>query len=156
MVRLKTSSRLLGRSLAPWLLLAPIAFLGLASCSESGGKSKLLPATKEDVFLYRGLGASYICNARAAGIEFSKAAGVASATYVQVLNGRHGGIVASAGKEKLTNKQLFSGAEFQVITGALQYCPDQVPSDVREKIENLIKDKNKKDEKNSSIFTHEI
>ncbi len=142
LVQSKFSSGRLGRSFARWLVLAPIVFLSLTACSESNKKSKVLPATKEDIFLYRGLGASYICNARAAGIEFPKAAGIASATYVQVLNGRHGGIVKSAGKEKLSNKQLFSGAELQVVTGALQYCPKDVPNDVRERIEKLIKSQN--------------
>ena len=57
----------------------------------------------------------------------------------EFLNGKHGGIVASAGKEKLSDKQLFSGAEFQIITGALQYCPKQVPDDVKAKVEEAIK-----------------
>ena len=79
------------------------------------------PATQDDIFLYRGMGSSYLCNARAAKIEFPKAVGVAAATYVQVLNGRHGGKVESVGSKKLSNEQLLSGAEFQIITGALQY-----------------------------------
>ncbi len=97
------------------------------------------PATKEDVFLYRGLGASYLCNARAAGIEFPKAVGIAAATYAQVLSGRHGGVVATAGSKKLTNKQLFAGAEFQIITGALQFCPKDVPDDVKAKVDEALK-----------------
>ncbi len=84
------------------------------------------------------MGASFFCNARAADVEFTKAAGVASATYAQVLEGKHGGFVASAGKDKLTKKQLFTGAEFQIITGALQYCPDEVPEDVKEKVQKAI------------------
>ncbi len=114
--------------------------------SQSRGTSKPYPASNDDIFLYRGMGSSYVCNAAQAGIEFSKAVGIAAATYSQVLNGRHGGIVASAGKKKLTNKQLFSGAEFQIVTGALQYCPKKVPADVKEKVQAAIdkqKDKNK-------------
>ena len=107
----------------------------------------MTPASKEDVFLYRGLGASYLCNARAAGIEFPKAVGIAAATYAQVLNGRHGGIVASAGKKKLTNKQLFAGAEFQIITGALQFCPKEVPSEVTTKVKEAIKQQKAKGRK---------
>ena len=96
-------------------------------------------ASNDDIFLYSGIGSSYVCNARAAGIEFPKAVGIAAATYVQVLNGRHGGQVASAGNEKLSNEQLFAGAEFQVITGALQYCPKDVPTDVKSRVEEAIK-----------------
>ncbi len=107
------------------------------------GKQKIKPASDEQIFLYRGIGSSYVCNARTAGIEFPKAVGISAATYVQLLNGRHDGRVASAGKKKLSNKQLFSGAEFQIITGALQYCPKDVPDDVREKVEEVIKNTKK-------------
>ena len=126
----------------------------IAGCRASGPKGGVLspsrteankqaPATDDDIFLYRGIGASFLCNARSAGVEFPKAVGVAAATYAQVLNGRHGGFVVSAGDKKLTNKQLFSGAEFQIITGALTYCPKQVPDDVKAKVQEAI-DKQKK------------
>ena len=118
---------------------APFAFWAIPVIAQS----QTTPATDADVFLYRGMGASYLCNARAAGVAFPKATGIATATYVQVLNGRHGGVVASAGKEKLNNKQLFSGAEFQIITGALQYCPKEVPDDVKKKVEAAVKKQDK-------------
>ena len=100
---------------------------------------KTVPATSEDIYLYRGIGATYICNARNAGIEFPQAVGIASATYAQVLSGRHGGVVASAGKEKLSNEQLFNGAQFQIITAAMEYCSDQIPKDVKANIKEAIK-----------------
>ena len=46
-------------------------------------------------------------------VEFPKAVGIAAATYTQLLNGRHGGKIEQTGGEKLTNKQLFAGAEFR-------------------------------------------
>ena len=90
------------------------------------------------------MGSSYVCNARAAKVEFPQAVGIAAATYVQLLNGRHGGKVESVGNEKLTNEQLFAGAEFQIITGAMQFCPKEVPADVKSKIEAAIKKQNAK------------
>ena len=108
------------------------------------GKAASKPAAQEDIFLYRGMGSSYVCNARAAKVEFPKAVGIAAATYVQVLNGRHGGKVQSVGQQKLTNAQLLAGAEFQIITGALQYCPDEVPADVKAKVEEAVKKQNAK------------
>ena len=137
----------LGKALAIPFLLVPIAITSCSSPNPSGGNvkssnaelnKKQSPATDDDIFLYRGIGASFLCNARTAEVEFPKAVGIAAATYAQVLNGRHGGIVASAGDKKLTSKQLFAGAEFQVITGALQYCPDQVPDEVKEKVQTAI------------------
>ncbi len=138
-----TFSSRLGKVLATPFLLVPLALASCGSSAQSEANSKKLsPATTEEIFLYRGIGASYLCNARSAGIEFPKAVGIAAATYAQVLNGRHGGFVVSAGEEKLTNKQLFSGAEFQIVTGALQYCPKQVPDDVKEKVQDALRKQN--------------
>ena len=114
---------------------------GLASRAQVNAKQS--PASKEDIFLYRGIGASFLCNAAAAKVEFDKAIGVAAATYAQVLEGRHGGFVEDAGTTKLTNKQLFAGAEFQILTGALQYCPKEVPEDVKKKVEEAIQKQKK-------------
>lgn len=102
----------------------------------------LKPAAQEDIFLYRTMGSSYVCNARRAKVEFPKALTIAVLTYVQVLNGRHGGKVQSMGDQKLTREQLLGGAEVQLITGALQYCPDAVPADVKAKLEEAIKKQN--------------
>ncbi len=121
------------------ILLLPIA---LSSCSNNETETKdelaVKPATEEDIFLYRGIGASFLCNARSAGIEFPVAAGVSASTYAQVLNGMHDGYVESAGEEQLTYQQLYTGAEFQIVTAALQYCPDQVPEDVKQQVEDAL------------------
>ncbi len=140
-IGLKTLRVSFNRSTSFRLLPFALACLFFSSSSAFAwprGKKKIRPASDDQVFLYRGIGASYVCNARTADIEFPKAVGIAAATYAQLLNGRHGGRVASAGKEKLSPKQLFAGAEFQIITGALQYCPEKVPQDVKEKVDAII------------------
>ena len=106
-------------------------------------ENNLLPATEKDLFLYKGMGASYLCIASKAGIEFPKAVGVASATYVQVIEGKHGGLIKDLGNEKLNREKLFSGAEFQIVTTALQYCPDSVPEKVRKKVDKILKENRK-------------
>ena len=106
-------------------------------------EKKLLAATAEDLYLYKGMGASYLCIASKAGIEFPQAVGIASATYVQVIEGKHGGLVKELGEERLNREKLFAGAEFQIVTTAIQYCPDSVPKDVTEKVKKII-EKNKK------------
>ncbi len=103
-------------------------------------EKKLVPATEKDLYLYKGMGASYLCIASKAGIEFPKAVGVATATYVQVLEGKHGGLVKELGNKKLEREKLFAGAEFQIVTTALQYCPDSVPKDVTKKVNKIIKE----------------
>ena len=107
---------------------------------EIKSDKKLKAATEEDLYLYKGMGASYFCIASKAGIEFPKAVGVATATYVQVIEGKHGGLVKELGDKKLEREKLFAGAEFQIVTTALQYCPDNVPKDVTKKVNKILKD----------------
>ena len=103
-------------------------------------EKKLLAATEQDLYLYKGMGASYLCIASKAGIEFPKAIGVATATYVQVIEGKHGGVVKELGDKKLEREKLFAGAEFQIVTTAIKYCPDSVPKEVTKKVKKILKD----------------
>ena len=107
---------------------------------EVKAQKKLLAATEEDLFLYKGMGASYLCIASKAGIEFPKAVGIATATYVQVIEGKHGGKVKEVGDKKLEREKLFAGAEFQIVSTAIQYCKDSVPKDVIKKVNKIIKE----------------
>ena len=110
---------------------------------EIKSDKKLKSATEEDLYLYKGMGASYLCIASKAGIKFPKAVGVATATYVQVIEGKHGGVVKELGDKKLDRDKLFAGAEFQIVTTAIQYCPDSVPEEVTKKVNQIIKDNKK-------------
>ena len=104
---------------------------------------KLEAATEQDLYLYKGMGASYLCIASKAGIDFPKALGVATATYVQVIEGKHGGAVKELGDEKLEREKLFAGAEFQIVTTAIQYCPDSVPKEVTKKVTKVLRENKK-------------
>jgi len=106
--------------------------------------NELKPAEEKDLYLYKGMGASYLCIASKAGIEFPKAVGIATATYVQVLEGKHGGLIEELGDTKLQREKLFAGAEFQIVTTAIKYCPDSVPKDVTKKVNKILKDNSKK------------
>jgi len=110
---------------------------------EIKAEKKLQAATEQDLYLYKGMGASYLCIASKAGIEFPKALGVASATYVQVVEGKHGGVVKELGDKKLERDKLFTGAEFQIVTTAIQYCPDSVPKEVTNKVTKILKENKK-------------
>ena len=110
---------------------------------EIKAEKKLQAATEQDLYLYKGMGASYLCIASKAGIEFPKALGVASATYVQVVEGKHGGVVKELGDKKLERDKLFTGAEFQIVTTAIQYCPDSVPKEVTKKVTKILKENKK-------------
>ena len=110
---------------------------------EIKADKKLQAATDQDLYLYKGMGASYLCIASKAGIEFPKALGVASATFVQVVEGKHGGAVKALGDKKLERDKLFAGAEFQIVTTAIQYCPDSVPKEVTKKVSKILKENKK-------------
>ena len=116
--------------------------------NEVLANKKLIPADDNDLYLYKGMGASYLCIAEKAGVEFPKALGVATATYVQVLEGKHGGLIKELGDTKLDRKQLFSGAEFQIVSTAMNYCPDSIPKDVSKKVNNLLKEDSKNNKNN--------
>jgi len=117
--------------------------------NEVLANKKLIPADDKDLYLYKGMGASYLCIADKAGVEFPKALGVATATYVQVLEGKHGGLIKELGDTKLERKQLFAGAEFQIVSTAMNYCPDSIPKDVFQKVNDLLKDDSKNNKKNN-------
>ncbi len=141
------SIRFFSRKFINFIGLTTLLFLNFSEISNLGkgikAENNLLPATEQDLFLYKGMGASYLCIASKAGIEFPKAVGVASATYVQVIEGKHGGLIKNLGKKKLDRKKLFSGAEFQIVTTAIEYCPDSVPKKVRKKVRKILKENKK-------------
>ena len=141
------SIRFFSRKFFNFVSLPILLFLNFSEISNLGkgikAENKFMPATEKDLFLYKGMGASYLCIASKAGIEFPKAVGVASATYVQVIEGKHGGLIKNLGNKKLDRKKLFSGAEFQIVTTALQYCPDSVPKKVRKKVKKILKENKK-------------
>ena len=125
------------------ILLYLTVFEGSLFHKKIKSEKNLSAATEKDLYLYKGMGASYLCIASKAGIEFTKALGVATATYVQVIEGKHNSLVKEMGDKKLKRENLFAGAEFQIVTTAMQYCPDSVPKDVTKKVKKIIK-KNKK------------
>ena len=125
------------------ILFFPICLFGLILDinlfnQEIYANKKLKPAIEEDLYLYKGMGASYLCIASKAGIEFPKAIGVATATYVQVLEGKHGGLIKELGDMKLERDKLFAGAEFQIVETALKYCPESIPEDVTQKVNKIL------------------
>ena len=122
-----------------YLTLFDIAILN----KEIKANKNLQAATEQDLYLYKGMGASYLCIASKAGIEFPKAVGIATATYVQVIEGKHGGLVKELGDKKIERDKLIAGAEFQIVTTAVKYCPDSVPKEVTKKV-NRILNENKK------------
>ncbi len=120
-------------------LFIPLAFGTFYSPSLGNDKSPKPSATEEDLFLYRAIGATYICVAREVDIEFTKATAIAAITYVNLLEGRHGGKIQSIDNKNLTRKELIYGANNQLIPAAVEYCPDKVPEKTKKEVKKFLK-----------------
>ena len=109
--------------------------------------TKLTDAYEKDLFLYRQMGASYLCIASRAEVDFDKGIGVASATFANVIVGKHGGVIKALGNEKLDEKRLYNAGTFQIIGSALNICPESIPDkikkDYEKRLKNLIKENKK-------------
>ena len=117
------------------LLLIPLALL-LAPLTAVAA-----PASQADMSLYTRIGALNVCIARAAGIEFDKAVAVAGETIAQVIQGQHEGAIAQVGPKPLSLDELRKGAINSAVLGAVEVCPDEVPADVRKKVDEVLKNR---------------
>ena len=110
-------------------------------------EKNLVAASETDLFLYRQMGASYLCIASKAGVDFNKGLGVASATFANVIIGKHGGIIEELGSEKLDEKKLYNAGTFQIVGSALNICPDSIPKEIKNDYEKGLKKLIKKNKK---------
>ena len=104
---------------------------------------KYTPATNEDMYLYKQIGISYVCLARQAKVDFPKSISIASNNFALIVSKKHGGLIEEVGDEKLTNNQIYQGSYLQLIEGAIQLCPDQVPEDEKKKFFKAVDELNK-------------
>jgi len=120
------------------LIFSSILFNTNNEFTKVNANIKNLPANKNDLDLYHGMGVSFLCNATRKGfdLDFPKTLNVASATFASVVSQKHGGKIIERKKEQTVDmKQLQFIASLQLVESALQVCPDNVP----EKIEKQYK-----------------
>lgn len=97
------------------------------------------PATEAEMGFYTRIAALNLCIARAAGVEFDKAAAVAGETIAQVIQGQHGGLIAQVSSKPLTLEELRKGATNSAVLGAVEICSKEVPAEVRKKVAEVLK-----------------
>ena len=102
-------------------------------------ETKLTAASEKDLFLYRQMGASYLCIASRAEVDFNKGLGVASATFANVIIGKHGGVIKELGDKKLDEKKLYNAGTFQIVGSALNICPESIPKDIKNNYKKSLK-----------------
>ena len=110
-------------------------------------EKNLVAATEKDLFLYRQMGASYLCIASRAEVDFNKGLGIASATFANVIVGKHGGVIKELGKQKLDQKKLYNAGTFQIVGSALNICPESIPNNIKKDYEKRLKELVKKSKK---------
>ena len=102
-------------------------------------EKKLVAASEKDLFLYRQMGASYLCIASKADVDFDKGLGIASATFANVITGKHGGAIKELGNEKLDQKKLYNAGTFQIVGSALDICPESIPNNIKNDYKKRLK-----------------
>ena len=101
-------------------------------------EKNLIAASEKDLFLYRQMGASYLCIASKAEVDFKKGLGIASATFANVIIGKHGGLIKELGNEKLDEKKLYNAGTFQIVGSALNICPESIPKNIKNDYEKRL------------------
>ena len=112
--------------------------------SQVKANKNLIAATENDLFLYRQMGASYLCIASKVEVDFKKGLGIASATFANVIIGKHGGMIKELGDKKLDEKRLYNSGTFQIVGSALNICPESIPNEIKKDYEKKLKEITKK------------
>ena len=128
--------RLLGTS-----LIIPFVFFEINTLNKQiKAEKNFIAASEKDIFLYRQMGASYLCIASKAEVDFNKGLGIASATFANVIIGKHGGSIKELGNEKLDEKKLYNAGTFQIVGSALNICPESIPKKIKNDYEKRVKE----------------
>ena len=121
-------------------IMIPLIFLEINNVNNQiKAENNLIAASEKDLFLYRQMGASYLCIASKAEIDFKKGLGIASATFANVIIGKHGGVIKELGDKKLDEKKLYNAGTFQIVGSALNICPESIPKDIKNNYKKSLK-----------------
>ncbi len=121
-------------------IIIPFIFLEINTINNQvKAEENLIAASEKDLFLYRQMGASYLCIASKAEIDFKKGLGIASATFANVIIGKHGGVIKELGDKKLDEKKLYNAGTFQIVGSALNICPESIPKDIKNNYKKSLK-----------------
>jgi hypothetical protein len=121
-------------------LIVPLSLFEINTLSNQlKAEKNVIAASEKDLFLYRQMGASYLCIASKAEVDFNKGLGIASATFANVIIGKHGGAIRELGNEKLDEKKLYNAGTFQIVGSALNICPESIPKNIKNDYEKRLK-----------------
>tara|TARA_A100001035_G_C27445043_1_gene347667 strand:- start:15 stop:380 length:366 start_codon:yes stop_codon:yes gene_type:complete len=97
-------------------------------------------ATQQDLFLYKQMGASYLCKAINDKIDFDfkKALAISTYTFAEVIFSKHDNVIQGVGNQKLTSEQVLYLGEIEILNSAIKICPKQIPNDVKKNFEETL------------------
>ncbi len=126
----------------PFLYLAVLLSMN-SKLSELNASNKLIPANEKDLDLYRSMGITYICTTSEKGTEldFEKSLVVAANLFSTVIQQKHGGFIKEGKnkEQKVDAKLLQNNVAFQLVGGAISYCPNNVPKAIETQFRNQYK-----------------
>ena len=126
----------------PFIFLA-ILFNINPKLSEVRASNKIIPANDKDLDLYRNMGITYLCSSSAKGTDsdFEKSLVVATNLFSTVIQQKHGGFIKEGKKkeQKIKPRTLQNNIMFQLVGGALNYCPVNVPEAIGKEFRNQYK-----------------
>ena len=121
------------------ILIIPFTLIEINTIDKQiKAEKNLIAASEKDLFLYRQMGASYLCISSKAEVDFKKGLGIASATFANVIVGKHGGAIKELGDEKLDEKRLYNAGTFQIVGSALNICPESIPKNIKKDYEKRL------------------
>ena len=111
--------------------------------SEVKASNKIFPANEKDLDLYRSMGITYLCSTSSKGsdADFEKSLVVATNLFSTVMQQKHGGFIKEGKKkeQKIEARSLQNNIMFQLVGGAVNYCPDNVPEAIEKEFRNSVK-----------------
>ena len=110
---------------------------------EVRASNKIIPANDKDLDLYRSMGITYLCTTSTKGTDadFEKSLVVATNLFSTVMQQKHGGFIKEGKKkqQKLEARSLQNNIMLQLVGGAINYCPNNVPAEMEKEFRNQVK-----------------
>ena len=119
------------------LLLVPLVVLPLLM----GGPAEAAigsAASNQEAELYFRIAAANFCYARAADVDFEKAAAIAVETISQLILGMHKGEIQQVSSKPLTLEQLRNLLLVNTLLGGSKLCPQAIPAEEAQKLKTIL------------------
>ena len=131
------------KRLSASLFFLAVVFNITPKLSEVRASNKIIPANDKDLELYKSMGITYLCSTSAKGndADFEKSLVVATNLFSTVIQQKHGGFIKEGKnkQQKIEARTLQNNIMFQLVGGALSFCPTSVPEKMEKEFKNSVK-----------------